>query len=348
MQTFRLLNAALTLLLAALASSSAHAITRTLTCGAFSRFANATGSTLATCLSITSGASKTLTDLNTNYDFNSATLSYTTDYDFGTAANNNVAFSFNTGGPSGVTWLKPSTTVNVSGALNSGSFTQAAPVTSSVTAGLSFSNFGSNFDVAIGSLTTQGGALTSSGLATITYRYTPVVGGSPISATVNCGSIRSFINANGNAVASCPSVTAATGKTLAELADYNLTEVTLGYYADFGFGTAFNNNVALTFTTGSPAGVTWSNPSRTLNVTGPNPTPLLNPVATGLSFNNFASNFTVSFDSLPTQGGAAYSSAIVSVIYDYSLKSPVPEPAAAGLFGLGLAGVMLARRRRAC
>ncbi len=119
------------------------------------------GPTPVTCPAFSGPAGATL---------NSVTLSYTSDYQFGTmGGTNTVQVSFTPAGPAGVTFTPATANTTVTGGVSSGA---PGTGTATATAGVSTANFAAPFNVNVSSQVTQGGVATSAGSVTVTYDYT--------------------------------------------------------------------------------------------------------------------------------------------------------------------------------
>jgi hypothetical protein len=141
----------------------AQGATTTANCLPFpATFASGTGGpTPVSCPPFSGGAGAIL---------NSATLSYSADYQFGgTPGTNQVMVTFAPAGPGGVTWAPLTTTVTVTGGASSGAIQTAS---ATATAGVTAANFAAAFNVNISSAVTQGTVATSSGAVAVTYDFT--------------------------------------------------------------------------------------------------------------------------------------------------------------------------------
>ena len=158
----------------ALFTTAAQGLTSTANCVPFpATFPNgAGGPTPVSCPPFSGGAGAIL---------NSATLSYSADYQFGgTTGTNQVNVSFTPAGPAGVTWTPSSTTVTVSGGASSGAIQTAS---ATATGGVTAANFAAAFNVNISSAVTQGTVATSSGAVAVTYDFNPAPPPSPPTST---------------------------------------------------------------------------------------------------------------------------------------------------------------------
>lgn len=135
---------------------------------------------------------------------NSVSLTYTSDYQFGTAAVNTVQQTFTPTGPAGVTYAPPAGTTTTSGGASS-----TAPGTASATAsgaGVTAANFAGGFTVNVTSMVTAGAVATSSGAVSVTYTYSAAAASiaksfTPFTIQVGSTSILQFTITNPNTTA---------------------------------------------------------------------------------------------------------------------------------------------------
>jgi len=131
-----------------------------------------------------------------------------------------------------------------------------------------------------------------------------------------------------------------------------LSSVSVTLLADYQFGNGGAQDVAVTFGTTNPAGVTWAANTTTLHVTGGDSSgaqPTANVACTvGCTPANFAAAFNVVVSSAIASGtGVATSSGAVRVVYSYDPVTPTtPEPISMLLFGSGLLGVYILGRKK--
>jgi hypothetical protein len=160
--------------------------------------------------------------------------------------------------------------------------------------------------------------------------------------TSNCNLFPvTFMNGTGGPTgASCPGFTASPGNVL--------TSVSLTYSADYQFGGAGTNTVAVTFVPTGPTN-NYSPLNVTLNPSGSvssGAVPTTTATYTGALTNAlFASPFNVNISSSVVQGTVATSSGAASVTYTFA-ASTIPEPATYGLMGSAISLLFVKRRRK--
>jgi hypothetical protein len=142
--------------------------------------------------------------------------------------------------------------------------------------------------------------------------------------TANCSPFPEvYNNGAGSAAVSCPAFSNPPLSTL--------TSVSLGYVADYQFGSNPGPNmVPVVFTPAGPTGVTWSPSTTTLTVvggpsSGSEPTGTANATG-GVTGTNFAAPFNVNVSSSVSQGTVATSSGAVTVTYTFTTMTPPPPP----------------------